>query len=68
MGKDWDYLAAIGGAPYAASVIAFLITAALLLVLRPLAKSIGLVDSSRRTQTHSGVIPVIGGISMRAAC
>ena len=50
--------------PYAASVIAFLITAALLLVLRPLAKSIGLVDHPGGRKTHSGVIPVIGGISM----
>lgn len=50
--------------PYAASVIAFLITAALLLVLRPLAKSIGLVDHPGGRKTHKGVIPVIGGISM----
>lgn len=50
--------------PYAASVVAFLITATLLLVLRPLAKSIGLVDHPGGRKTHNGVIPVIGGISM----
>jgi len=49
---------------YAASVVAFLITAALLLALRPLAVSIGLMDQPGGRKTHSGVIPVIGGIAM----
>lgn len=49
---------------YSASIIAFLITAALLLVLRPLASAIGLVDHPGGRKTHSGVIPVIGGIAM----
>jgi UDP-GlcNAc:undecaprenyl-phosphate GlcNAc-1-phosphate transferase len=49
---------------YSASVVAFLITVALLLVLRPLAKSIGLVDHPGGRKTHSGEIPVIGGIAM----
>lgn len=49
---------------YAASIVSFLITAALLLVLRPLAKSVGLVDHPGGRKTHSGSIPVIGGIAM----
>jgi UDP-GlcNAc:undecaprenyl-phosphate GlcNAc-1-phosphate transferase len=50
--------------PFAASIVAFLITAALLLALRPLAHAIGLVDHPGGRKTHNGVIPVIGGISM----
>lgn len=49
---------------YAATVIAFLITATLLLALRPLASAIGLVDHPGGHKTHNGVVPVIGGISM----
>jgi len=49
---------------YAASVVAFLITAALLLALRPMASAIGLVDQPGGHKTHSGVVPVIGGIAM----
>jgi UDP-GlcNAc:undecaprenyl-phosphate GlcNAc-1-phosphate transferase len=49
---------------YAASVVAFLIAAALLLALRPLAKSIGLLDRPGGHKTHSGNVPVIGGIAM----
>jgi len=49
---------------YSASVVAFLITVALLLVLRPLANSIGLVDHPGGRKAHSGEIPVIGGIAM----
>lgn len=49
---------------YSASIVAFLITAALLLALRPLAQATGLVDHPGGRKTHSGVIPVIGGIAM----
>jgi len=49
---------------YAASVVAFLITATLLLALRPLAGAIGLVDHPGGRKTHNGAVPVIGGISM----
>jgi UDP-GlcNAc:undecaprenyl-phosphate GlcNAc-1-phosphate transferase len=49
---------------YAASVVAFLITATLLLALRPLAGAVGLVDHPGGHKTHNGVVPVIGGISM----
>jgi UDP-GlcNAc:undecaprenyl-phosphate GlcNAc-1-phosphate transferase len=49
---------------YAGSVVAFLITSALLLALRPLASSIGLLDHPGGHKTHSGTVPVIGGIAM----
>jgi UDP-GlcNAc:undecaprenyl-phosphate GlcNAc-1-phosphate transferase len=49
---------------YTASVVAFLITVALLLVLRPLASSIGLVDHPGGRKIHKGEVPVIGGIAM----
>lgn len=49
---------------YSASVIAFLITAALVLALRPLAGAIGLVDHPGGHKTHSGSVPVVGGIAM----
>lgn len=49
---------------YAASIIGFLITGALLLALRPLAAAVRLVDHPGGRKTHSGVIPVIGGIAM----
>ncbi len=49
---------------YAGSAVAFLITAVLLLVLRPLASSVGLVDRPGGRKTHNGVVPVIGGIAM----
>lgn len=49
---------------YSASVVAFLITVVLLLVLRPLANAIGLVDHPGGRKTHSGKVPVIGGVAM----
>lgn len=49
---------------FAASIVSFLITTALLLVLRPLASAIRLVDHPGGRKTHSGVVPVIGGIAM----
>lgn len=47
-----------------ASVISFLITVVLLLALRPLANAVGLVDRPGGRKTHSGIIPVVGGIAM----
>lgn len=49
---------------YSASVIAFLITVSLLLVLRPLAIAASLVDRPGGRKTHSGTIPVVGGVAM----
>lgn len=49
---------------YSASVIAFLITVTLLLVLRPLAMAISLVDHPGGRKTHNGTIPVVGGIAI----
>jgi UDP-GlcNAc:undecaprenyl-phosphate GlcNAc-1-phosphate transferase len=43
---------------------AFLLTAALVLFLRPLAFAIGLVDKPSGRKTHAGEIPLIGGIAI----
>lgn len=43
---------------------AFLLTAALVLLLRPLAFAIGLVDKPTGRKTHAGEIPLIGGIAI----
>jgi UDP-GlcNAc:undecaprenyl-phosphate GlcNAc-1-phosphate transferase len=44
--------------------ISFLVSISLLLVLRPLAFSIGLVDEPGGRKTHHGDVPVIGGLAM----
>jgi len=43
---------------------AFLLTAALVLLLRPLAFAVGLVDKPSGRKTHAGEIPLIGGIAI----
>lgn len=53
---------------YLASVIAFLITAALVLALRPMAQAAGLVDRPGGRKSHSGEIPVVGGLAMFGGC
>jgi UDP-GlcNAc:undecaprenyl-phosphate GlcNAc-1-phosphate transferase len=45
-------------------VVAFLLTAALALLLRPLAFAIGLVDKPSGRKSHIGEIPLIGGIAI----
>lgn len=47
-----------------AAVIAFLVTVLSILVLRPVADAIGLVDKPGGRKLHDGVIPLIGGICM----
>ena len=47
-----------------AALIAFLITAALILALRPVAFAIGLVDRPGGRKGHQGIVPVVGGICM----
>ena len=44
--------------------IAFLATAALIHLLTPVAPRIGLVDQPRGHKTHSGSVPLVGGIAM----
>lgn len=44
--------------------VAFLLTAALALLLRPLAFALGLVDKPSGRKTHAGEIPLIGGIAI----
>jgi UDP-GlcNAc:undecaprenyl-phosphate GlcNAc-1-phosphate transferase len=44
--------------------IGFLVTMALMLALRPIATQLGLVDVPGGRKTHSGQVPVIGGIAM----
>lgn len=47
-----------------ALVAAIFITSALLLLLRPIAVNIGLVDRPSLRKTHDSEVPLIGGISM----
>jgi UDP-GlcNAc:undecaprenyl-phosphate/decaprenyl-phosphate GlcNAc-1-phosphate transferase len=47
-----------------ASAITFAITIAFMVALRPLAKSIGLVDTPGGRKAHIGDIPIIGGLAM----
>jgi len=44
--------------------ISFLVTVTLMLALRPIASHLGLVDVPGGRKTHSGEVPVIGGIAM----
>ena len=44
--------------------VAFLVTAAMLFVLRPVAVALGLVDTPNHRKQHAGDVPVIGGIAI----
>ena len=44
--------------------VAFAVTVAFLLALRPAAKSVGLVDRPGGRKTHVGLVPIIGGVAM----
>ena len=45
-------------------ILAFFATALMIVLLRPLAISIGLVDIPSERKSHSGNIPLIGGLSI----
>jgi UDP-GlcNAc:undecaprenyl-phosphate GlcNAc-1-phosphate transferase len=47
-----------------AAVIAFLVTVLSIVVLRPVAEAIGLVDRPGGRKLHEGVVPLIGGVCM----
>ncbi|MBX3705060.1 MAG: hypothetical protein KF911_00390 [Pseudomonadales bacterium] len=47
-----------------AAVIAFMVTVMCILVLRPVADAIGLVDRPGGRKLHQGIVPLIGGICM----
>lgn len=47
-----------------ASIASFFICCAMLLVLRPLANFIGLIDRPGGRKTHHGEVPVVGGVAM----
>lgn len=49
---------------FSSATIGFFIAAALLLVLRPLALRIGLVDQPGGRKSHHGQVPIVGGIAM----
>lgn len=51
-------------APFRILAVAFLVTVSMLFVLRPLARSVGLLDRPGGHKTHSGDVPVIGGIAI----
>jgi UDP-GlcNAc:undecaprenyl-phosphate GlcNAc-1-phosphate transferase len=44
--------------------VGFLVTITLMLALRPIAAHLGLVDMPGGRKTHSGAVPVVGGIAM----
>lgn len=46
------------------SAIALVVTVVFMLALRPLAKSVGLVDRPGGRKVHIGDVPIVGGISM----
>ena len=48
------------------SIAAFLVTAALIVLLRPVALHFGLVDVPNARKSHSGKVPLIGGVSIFA--
>jgi UDP-GlcNAc:undecaprenyl-phosphate GlcNAc-1-phosphate transferase len=49
---------------FPASVVAFAITIAFMIALRPFAKSVGLVDRPGGRKYHVGDVPIIGGLAM----
>lgn len=49
-----------------AMIVAFAITAAFMLALRPVASGVGLIDRPSGRKTHEGEIPIIGGLAMFA--
>ena len=51
---------------YAAATVAFAVTISFLVALRPIAKSIGLIDQPGGRKFHIGNVPIIGGVAMFA--
>jgi UDP-GlcNAc:undecaprenyl-phosphate/decaprenyl-phosphate GlcNAc-1-phosphate transferase len=49
-----------------AGLLALITASALIVVLRPLAFSVGLVDRPSHRKLHSGEVPVVGGVAMYA--
>ena len=52
------------GSPLQLIAVAFLVTTAMLFVLRPVAVALGLVDTPNHRKQHTGDVPVIGGIAI----
>jgi UDP-GlcNAc:undecaprenyl-phosphate/decaprenyl-phosphate GlcNAc-1-phosphate transferase len=50
--------------PIAISFLAFVVTAAVIVVLRPIALRVGLVDVPNARKSHTGQVPLIGGVSI----
>lgn len=46
------------------TIVAFVVAVALILALRPIAATVGLVDRPGERKSHTGEIPVIGGLAM----
>lgn len=49
---------------YIGAAIAFVVNTALILVLRPVARSFGLVDVPNERKIHEGAIPLVGGLAI----
>jgi UDP-GlcNAc:undecaprenyl-phosphate GlcNAc-1-phosphate transferase len=52
---------------YISATLAFFTTTALILSLRPIAKSLGLVDVPNERKVHEGEIPLVGGLAIFVA-
>jgi UDP-GlcNAc:undecaprenyl-phosphate GlcNAc-1-phosphate transferase len=50
------------------AIAAFAITAGVVLILKPLASRLGLVDRPGGRKTHIGAVPLIGGVAILAGC
>ena len=52
---------------FVSSILAFVLTTVLIIVLRPVARMFGLVDVPNARKVHEGEIPLIGGIAIFVA-
>lgn len=49
---------------YVAAIVAFIVTAGFILLLRPLATAVGLVDVPNERKSHKGPTPLVGGLAI----
>lgn len=61
-GRRWSDMAEV--ANLTAAILVCLTTAALIVVLRPLAFTVGLVDLPTERKSHHGPVPLIGGLAI----
>ncbi len=56
----------INSAFIAPLLVAFVVTVVFIVILRPVAKSVGLIDTPGGRKSHVGDVPIVGGIAMFA--